>query len=113
MTNPFLNLEYETAIENLGDSYYEEVSAAEFPQQILRFANDDLLPVIGLDKNAVKENDWIEAFGKFQGIRPFLALKYHGYQFGSYNPQLGDGRGFLYGQIRGNNGILYDFGTKG
>ncbi|WP_082714147.1 YdiU family protein [Geminocystis sp. NIES-3708] len=113
MTNPFLNLEYETAMENLGDSYYEEVSPAEFSQHILRFANDDLLPVIGLDKNAVKENDWIEAFGKFQGIRPFLALKYHGYQFGAYNPQLGDGRGFLYGQIRGNNGILYDFGTKG
>lgn len=113
MTNPFLNLEYETAIENLGDSYYEEVSPAQFPKHILRFANDDLLPIIGLDKNAVKENDWIEAFGKFQGIRPFLALKYHGYQFGAYNPQLGDGRGFLYGQVRGNNGILYDFGTKG
>lgn len=113
MTNPFLNLEYETAMENLGDDYYDEVAAAEFPQHILRFANYDLLPLIGLDKNTVTENDWLEAFGKFQGIRPFLALKYHGYQFGSYNPQLGDGRGFIYGQIRGIDGILYDFGTKG
>lgn len=113
MTNPFLNLEYETAIENLGDYYYEEVAPAEFPQHILRFANHSLLPVIGLEANSVTDNHWIEAFGKFQRIRPFLALKYHGYQFGSYNPQLGDGRGFLYGQIRGVDGILYDFGTKG
>ncbi|MGL5033359.1 MAG: protein adenylyltransferase SelO, partial [Microcystaceae cyanobacterium] len=41
------------------------------------------------------------------------ALRYHGYQFGEYNPFLGDGRGFLYGQVRGIDGELYDFGTKG
>jgi uncharacterized protein YdiU (UPF0061 family) len=40
-------------------------------------------------------------------------LRYHGYQFGQYNPSLGDGRGFLYGQVRGTDGELYDFGTKG
>lgn len=113
MTNPFLSLEYEPAIENLGNDYYDEVSAAEFPQHTLRFANEDLLPLIGLDKTQVTETDWITAFGKFEGIRPFLALKYHGYQFGAYNPELGDGRGFIYGQIRGIDGKLYDFGTKG
>jgi uncharacterized protein YdiU (UPF0061 family) len=42
-----------------------------------------------------------------------LALRYHGYQFGEYNPFLGDGRGFLYGQVRGVDGNLYDLGTKG
>lgn len=113
MTNPFLNLEYETAIENLGDEYYHEVIPADFPQHILRFGNQDLLPRLGINPDTVTENHWLEAFGKFTGVRPFLALKYHGYQFGVYNPQLGDGRGFLYGQIRGKDGKLYDFGTKG
>lgn len=113
MTNPFLSLEYEPAIENLGVEYYDEVNPANFPEHILRFANEDLLPIIGLDKTQVRETDWINAFGKFQGIRPFLSLRYHGYQFGAYNPYLGDGRGFLYGQIRGIDGKLYDFGTKG
>ena len=113
MTNPFLNLEYEPAIENLGEDYYSEVAAADFPEHILRYANQDLLPFIGIEKNLVKDHHWIEAFGKFQAIRPFLALKYHGYQFGTYNPQLGDGRGFIYGQVRGKDGKLYDFGTKG
>jgi uncharacterized protein YdiU (UPF0061 family) len=111
--NPFLNLEYEPILESLGDSYYDEVAAAEFPQHLLRFRNDTLLPSLGIEPKSVSDSHFIETFGKFQGIRPFLALRYHGYQFGQYNPFLGDGRGFLYGQVRGDDGELYDLGTKG
>lgn len=111
--NPFLTLNYEPAIETLGDDYFDEVAAAEFPKQILRFRNDQLLTLLGLNPEAVADEHFIEAFGKFQERRPFLALRYHGYQFGEYNPFLGDGRGFLYGQVRGTDGELYDFGTKG
>jgi serine/tyrosine/threonine adenylyltransferase len=112
--NPILALNYETAIESLGTDYYDDVVAAEFPQQILRFRNDDLLVQLGLDPSQVSDADFLEAFGKFSNpSHPFLALRYHGYQFGEYNPGLGDGRGFLYGQVRGSDGELYDFGTKG
>ncbi|KJH70306.1 protein adenylyltransferase SelO [Aliterella atlantica] len=111
--NPLLNLNYEPAIESLGNEYYDVVQAAEFPQHILRFRNDLLLPLLGLDPQTVTDEDFVEAFGKFQGRSPLLALRYHGYQFGYYNPDLGDGRGFLYGQVRGTDGELYDFGTKG
>jgi uncharacterized protein YdiU (UPF0061 family) len=111
--NPFLSLNYEPALESLGSDYYDEVAAAEFPLNALRWRNDTLLPRLGLDPQAVKDEDFITAFGKFQGRKPLLALRYHGYQFGEYNPQLGDGRGFLYGQVRGIDGELYDFGTKG
>ncbi len=111
--NPFLKLQYEPAMEELGDDYYDVVAAAEFPMHNLRWRNDRLLPQIGLNPTEVEDEHFIEAFGRFQGIRPFLALRYHGYQFGEYNPQLGDGRGFLYGQVRGVDGELYDFGTKG
>ncbi|MGF1542387.1 MAG: YdiU family protein [Pleurocapsa sp.] len=111
--NPLLDLEYEFAMENLGEDYYDVVTAAEFPQHILRFRNDLLLPLLGLNPSEVYDEDFVEAFGTFQGIRPFLALRYHGYQFGEYNPFLGDGRGFLYGQVRGKDRNLYDLGTKG
>ncbi len=84
-----------------------------FPQHILRFRNDQLLPKLGLDPKTVTDEDFITVFGKFQGKQSCLALRYHGYQFGEYNPRLGDGRGFLYGQVRGTDGELYDFGTKG
>ncbi|MFH7027874.1 MAG: YdiU family protein [Heteroscytonema crispum UTEX LB 1556] len=112
-SNPFLTLNYEPALESLGDDYYDEVAPAEFPQHILRWRNDALLPRFGLEPQKVTDEDFIAAFGKFEGREPLLALRYHGYQFGEYNPGLGDGRGFLYGQVRGTDGELYDFGTKG
>ncbi|MBD2569735.1 protein adenylyltransferase SelO [Anabaena lutea] len=112
-SNPLLTLNYESALESLGSDYYDEVTAAEFPQHILRWRNNALLPRLGLDPQLVKDEDFITAFGKFQGRKPLLALRYHGYQFGEYNSRLGDGRGFLYGQVRGTDGELYDFGTKG
>jgi uncharacterized protein YdiU (UPF0061 family) len=44
-----------------------------------------------------------------------LAMRYHGHQFRVYNPDLGDGRGFLFAQLRetGDPGRLLDLGTKG
>ncbi|MGB5633939.1 MAG: YdiU family protein [Waterburya sp.] len=112
-SNPLLNIEYESVMEDLGDDYYDLVAAAEFPAHFLRFRNDQLLPLLDLDPDLVGDAEFIDAFGKFSGVRPFLALRYHGYQFGAYNPFLGDGRGFLYGQFRGLDGNLYDLGTKG
>lgn len=111
--NPFLSLAYEPAFQTLGEDYYDVVAAAEFPQHILRFRNDDLLPKVGLSPQTVTDADFIEAFGRFEARQPLMAMRYHGYQFGEYNSRLGDGRGFLYGQIRGRDGELYDFGTKG
>ncbi len=113
MSNPILALNFEPSIERLGDDYFDVVPAAVFPQHTLRWRNDDLLPQLGLDPAAVSDRDFVEAFGQFQGRAPLLALRYHGYQFGEYNPNLGDGRGFLYGQVRGIDGRLYDLGTKG
>ena len=113
VTNPFLKLPYEPALESLGGEFYDPVTAASFPRHDLRFRNDALLPILGLEARRVKDEDFIECFGLFEGVGPFLALRYHGYQFGEYNPYLGDGRGFLYGQVRGVDGQLYDLGTKG
>ncbi|MGF1497429.1 MAG: YdiU family protein, partial [Elainellaceae cyanobacterium] len=111
--NPFLALQYEPAFESLGADYSDLVAAADFPRHTLRFRNDDLLEQIGLNPAQVADDDFVEAFGRFQGRSPLLAMRYHGHQFGVYNPYLGDGRGFLYGQVWGRDGNLYDFGTKG
>ncbi|MBP0020164.1 MAG: YdiU family protein [Cyanobacteria bacterium SBLK] len=113
MTNPFQTLSYEPALESLGNEFFDIVQPATFPQHILHFRNDALLPVLGLKSEAASNRHFIEFFGRFQGTQSCLALRYHGHQFGQYNPYLGDGRGFLYGQVRGVDGHLYDFGTKG
>ena len=111
--NPFFDLNYESALESLGDEFFDRVQPAKFSQHILRFRNNKLLPILGLNSSQVSDRNFLEFCGHFQGLQSRLALRYHGHQFGQYNPYLGDGRGFLYGQVRGVDGQIYDFGTKG
>ena len=111
--NPLLALPFEPSIEGLGDGYWDGVEAAAFPQSRLRFRNDALLRQLGLDPDAVSDRDFEAAYGRFEARQPLLALRYHGTQFGTYNPFLGDGRGFLYGQVRDIHGDLQDLGSKG
>jgi uncharacterized protein YdiU (UPF0061 family) len=105
----------ERAILELGEAFYDPVDAADFPQTILRFRNDRWAPAVGL--GGLSDGEWIAHFGRFAPLpdtlqRP-LALKYHGHQFRVYNPDIGDGRGFLFAQLRDGNARLLDLGTKG
>mgnify|MGYP001819044753 FL=1 len=47
-----------------------------------------------------------------EGATP-LAQLYAGHQFGNYNPQLGDGRAILLGEVIGTDGKRYDIQLKG
>ena len=103
------------AILELGPDFYDAVSAADFPEHRLRFRNDAAAAGIGL--GGLSDDDWIRHFGRFEPLpgsleRP-LALRYHGHQFRSYNPEIGDGRGFLFAQGYDARGRLMDLGTKG
>ncbi|MFK5108411.1 protein adenylyltransferase SelO family protein, partial [Klebsiella pneumoniae] len=92
----------------LADWLGDRVRAADFPQTILRFRNDRAAAQVGLD--GLDEAQWIAHFGRFaplpDNLPEPLALRYHGHQFGVYNPELGDGRGFLFAQLRDNHGRL-------
>ena len=103
------------AILRLGETFYDPVDPADFPQTILRFRNDRWAAAVGL--GALDDEAWLRHFGRFEPLegnlpRP-LALRYHGHQFRVYNPDIGDGRGFLYAQMRDAHGRLLDLGTKG
>ncbi|MCT0224391.1 YdiU family protein [Synechococcus sp. CS-1328] len=108
-----MSLPFEPSIEGLGPEYWDVVEAARFPRTTLRFRNDVLLEQLGIEPSAVANAHLEAAYGGFEARQPLLALRYHGYQFGTYNPFLGDGRGFLYGQLRDRHGLLQDLGTKG
>ncbi len=83
--------------ETLGDGFFDVVRPAEFPRAELRFRNDRWAARVGLD--GLDDAEWIARFARFEplpGSLPEpLALRYHGHQFRAYNPDLGDGRGFL------------------
>jgi serine/tyrosine/threonine adenylyltransferase len=105
----------ERAILELGEAFYDPVEAADFPQTVLRFRNGRWAQAVGLD--ALDDEDWLRHFGRFEplpdNLRRPLALRYHGHQFRVYNPDIGDGRGFLFAQLRDGDGRLLDLGTKG
>jgi uncharacterized protein YdiU (UPF0061 family) len=100
---------------SLGEGFFDVVKAAAFPQYILRYRNQRAAASVGLD--TLSDEQWVEHFGKFAPLpgtyeQP-LALRYHGHQFQFYNPDLGDGRGFLFAQLEDQRGRLLDLATKG
>ncbi|MDC1260617.1 YdiU family protein [Pseudomonadota bacterium] len=100
---------------SLGDNFFDKATPAIFPNHVLRFRNNRAASRLNLDK--LNDEDWISCFGKFiryPGVEHGpLALKYHGHQFGHYNSELGDGRGFLLSQFLDKSNDLWDLGTKG
>jgi uncharacterized protein YdiU (UPF0061 family) len=107
-------------IRSIADWLGDPVRPALFPRHILRFRNDRWARAVGLD--SLNDAQWIAHFARFEplagNLEQPLALRYHGHQFRTYNPDLGDGRGFLFAQLRDgpgkpHGGRLLDLGTKG
>ncbi|WP_333610526.1 protein adenylyltransferase SelO family protein [Brevundimonas bullata] len=115
---------------DLGPEFGDPVQAADFPQTLLRVRNDRAAATVGLE--TLSDDEWLSHFGRFQplpGQPDPVAMRYHGHQFRAYNPDIGDGRGFLAAQLRETAGAqaasdrvasdsaspprLLDLGTKG
>lgn len=98
-----------------GAPFCDRVAPAEFPRAILRYRNERWARAVGLGH--LTDAEWIGHFGRFHplpdNLPAPLALRYHGHQFRAYNPDIGDGRGFLFAQLRDGQGRLLDLGTKG
>jgi uncharacterized protein YdiU (UPF0061 family) len=103
------------AIAEIADFLADPVTGADFPRTQIRFRNDRWAQRVGLDE--LDEAGWIAHFGRFRPLAGSLpqplALRYHGHQFRVYNPEIGDGRGFLFAQLLDDQGRLLDLGTKG
>ena len=102
----------------LGEKMFSLVAPANFPKCVIRYQNSAWAQRLGFSDWLADDAEWGLRFGQFKpiegSIKAPLALAYHGHQFGVYNPDIGDGRGFLYAQIEDPvNGRLLDFGTKG
>ena len=101
-------------ILSLGPNFYDPVEAAQFPVCTPRFLNHRWAERVGLD---LDRDRWTAHFCRFEplprNLREPLALRYHGHQFRVYNPEIGDGRGFLFAQLRDDRDRLLDLGTKG
>ncbi len=99
----------------LGPEFADVVAPARFPLHRLHWRNQRWAERVGL--GTLDPAEWERHFACFEPLpgnleRP-LALRYHGHQFRVYNPHLGDGRGFLFAQLRDADGRVLDLATKG
>jgi uncharacterized protein YdiU (UPF0061 family) len=118
----------DVTIFELGEGFHDAVEPAKFPQCVPRFVNRRAAESVGL--GGLSDEEWAAHFCRFEPLPDNLphplALRYHGHQFRVYNPDIGDGRGFLFAQLRespdgrphpsqpaGGGGRLLDLGTKG
>jgi len=93
----------------------DPVEPAHFPMHELRFRNRRWDGAVGLA--GLSDEAWVDHMARFaplaDNLPQPLALRYHGHQFRVYNPEIGDGRGFTFAQLRDGNERLLDLGTKG
>lgn len=87
----------------------------DVPAPSLVQLNTALADELGLDTERLRSDDAVRVFAGAAapaGSQP-IAQVYAGHQFGNFNPQLGDGRAVLLGEVVAPNGDRYDLSLKG
>ncbi len=77
--------------------------------------NRPLAALLGIDAAWLESDDGVQVLAGNRipdGAEP-IATAYAGHQFGGWNPQLGDGRAVLLGEVVGRDGNRYDIQLKG
>lgn len=109
------SLHFDNRFSRLPAALYSRVQPRGLARPRLVAFNPDVAALLDLDPACSQRPDFIEYFG---GHRPLpgsdpLAMKYTGHQFGVYNPELGDGRGLLLGEVVNGRGETWDIHLKG
>ncbi|MCA9484490.1 MAG: YdiU family protein [Nitrospina sp.] len=112
--NPITQLKFKNRFVKLGGDFFQAKHPVPGQSPRLIAFNRDAAPLIGLDPEAETESFAGVFSGNtlLPGAEP-LAMVYAGHQFGVYNPQLGDGRGLLLGEVENDAGESRDFYLKG
>jgi uncharacterized protein YdiU (UPF0061 family) len=108
-------LAFDNTYARLPAAFYSKVSPTALPDPYLVSFNPAAAALIDLDPSEAERPDFVEYFGggrALPGVEP-LAMLYAGHQFGSYVPQLGDGRAILLGEVRNARGEKWDLHLKG
>jgi protein adenylyltransferase len=109
------HLPFDNTYARLPDAFYQRVEPTPVPEPYLVAFNPAAARLIDLDPAEATNPDFIQYFAGNQllpGSGP-VAMKYAGHQFGTYVPQLGDGRAILLGEVRNCHGERWDLHLKG
>ncbi len=108
-----LTIPFDNSYVRLPDTFFARQGPVPVRAPKLVAFNSDLARLLRIAPGDVEE--MAQAFAGNtvpEGAEP-LAQLYSGHQFGTYNPQLGDGRAVLLGETVGSDGIRRDIQLKG
>ncbi len=112
MTAPFA---FDNTYARLPGRFYTKQGPTPVAEPKLIKVNHGLAERLGLDPAALEHPDTVAALAgnNTPDTAEPLAQAYAGHQFGSWNPQLGDGRALLLGEIVAPDGARFDIQLKG
>ncbi len=113
--HPSVRFGFENTYARLPERFYARLDPTPVAAPRLIRLNVELARNLGLDPDALASARGVEILAGnrvAEGAEP-LALAYAGHQFGSFVPQLGDGRAILLGEVMARDGVRYDIQLKG
>jgi uncharacterized protein YdiU (UPF0061 family) len=108
-------LTFDNRYARLGDVFSTQVLPQPLEAPRLVVASQAALALLDLDPAVADEPLFADVFSghKLWAEADPRAMIYSGHQFGHYNPQLGDGRGLLLGEVCNDAGQHWDLHLKG
>lgn len=112
--DPLSKLPFDNRYVHLGPAFGTRQSPEPLQAPRLAAFNPAVAELIGLDPAIDREQlaQWCGGAILPDGAEP-MAMKYAGHQFGAYNPELGDGRGLLLGEVNHPVHGRWDLHLKG
>jgi hypothetical protein len=108
-----LNLDH--SYDRLPPAFYSRVEPTPLPDPCLVAFNEDAARLIDLDPAEAKREKFLAVMAgnaRLNGEEPF-AMLYSGHQFGTYVPQLGDGRALQIGEVMNDRDERWALQLKG
>jgi uncharacterized protein YdiU (UPF0061 family) len=112
---PFDPFAFDNSYARLPERFYARLSPAPVRSPRLLRLNEELALHLNLDPAALASPDGVAvlAGNKAPESADPLAMAYAGHQFGTFVPQLGDGRAILLGEVVDRGGVRRDIQLKG
>ncbi|WP_101756706.1 YdiU family protein [Oceanicoccus sp. KOV_DT_Chl] len=110
-----INISFDNSYIQVADTLFSRQLPTAVSQPDLIRINDALANFLSIDPAQLNTPAGIEVLAGnriAEGSEP-IATVYAAHQFGQWNPQLGDGRAILLGEVIGANGLRYDVQLKG
>ena len=112
---PHAPVAFDNTYARLPERFYARLAPTPVREPRLVRVNEALARDMGLDPEWLSSKEGIEVLAGNRvpdGADP-IAMAYAGHQFGTWVPQLGDGRAILLGEVVGGDGVRRDLQLKG